>query len=190
MQLHELKTKSRIRKKTRVGRGGKRGKTSGSGNKGQKARGTPRPEIRDVIKRIPKNRGYRFKSIKTKPRAVNIKVINEKFNDGEVVSPETLFAKKIINSKYGDTLKIKILSDGEIYKKIIVDNCLVSEKASEKIKKAGGEIREIKHNEANLARIKTARLREAGILSGKKINVQTKSKQEVKKVKVVKQKIK
>ena len=42
-----------------VGRGGKRGKTSGRGGKGQTARAgnKRRPELRDFIKRIPKLRG-------------------------------------------------------------------------------------------------------------------------------------
>ena len=48
-----------------VGRGGKHAKTSGRGGKGQTARAgnKRRPELRDVIKRLPKNRGYKFKSI-------------------------------------------------------------------------------------------------------------------------------
>src|SRR3989338_2907606 len=48
-----------------VGRGGRHGKTSGRGGKGQTARSgnKRRPELRDIIKRLPKNRGYQFKSI-------------------------------------------------------------------------------------------------------------------------------
>jgi ribosomal protein L15 len=48
-----------------VGRGGTRGKQSGRGGKGQTARSgnKRRPEMRDIIKKIPKLRGYRFKSI-------------------------------------------------------------------------------------------------------------------------------
>ena len=44
----------------RVGRGGKRGKTSGRGTKGQNARSgrKKRPEMRDIIKKLPKRRGY------------------------------------------------------------------------------------------------------------------------------------
>lgn len=140
MQLHELKRNTR-RKKIRVGRGGKRGKTSGRGHKGQKARGTPRPAIRDVIKKIPKRRGYSFKSIKAKSIVINLGLIDKKFNSGEIVSPATLLSKKVLNFKKGSIVNIKILSMGEINKKIIVERCLVSEKAVEKIKKAGGEIK-------------------------------------------------
>lgn len=48
-----------------VGRGGKHAKTSGRGGKGQTARAgnKRRPELRDIIKKLPKNRGYQFKSI-------------------------------------------------------------------------------------------------------------------------------
>ena len=51
-----------------VGRGGKHAKTSGRGGKGQTARAgnKRRPELRDIIKKLPKNRGYQFKS-KKKP---------------------------------------------------------------------------------------------------------------------------
>jgi len=49
-----------------VGRGGKHAKTSGRGGKGQTARAgnKRRPELRDIIKKLPKNRGYRFKSVR------------------------------------------------------------------------------------------------------------------------------
>ena len=49
-----------------VGRGGKHAKTSGRGGKGQTARAgnKRRPELRDIIKKLPKNRGYSFKSVR------------------------------------------------------------------------------------------------------------------------------
>ena len=49
-----------------MGRGGKHAKTSGRGGKGQTARAgnKRRPELRDIIKKLPKNRGYSFKSIR------------------------------------------------------------------------------------------------------------------------------
>lgn len=59
MKLHEIRSSSRSYKKRRVGRGGKRGKTSGRGTKGQKSRAGRRirPQIRDVMKKFPKKRG-------------------------------------------------------------------------------------------------------------------------------------
>lgn len=64
MQLHELKPKHKRKKRKRVGRGGKRGTYSGRGIKGQKARAGRRlkPVIRELIKRYPKLRGYKFKA--------------------------------------------------------------------------------------------------------------------------------
>ena len=66
MQIHNLKRKNKNKKDRIVGRGGKHAKTSGRGGKGQTARAgnKRRPELRDIIKRLPKRRGYRFKSIR------------------------------------------------------------------------------------------------------------------------------
>jgi len=59
MQLHQIQPIHKLKKKKRVGRGGKRGTYCGRGIKGQKARAGAkiRPEIRDLIKRIPKLKG-------------------------------------------------------------------------------------------------------------------------------------
>jgi large subunit ribosomal protein L15 len=66
MQIHNLKRTHKNKKDRIVGRGGKHAKTSGRGGKGQTARAgnKRRPELRDIIKKLPKNRGYRFKSIR------------------------------------------------------------------------------------------------------------------------------
>ncbi len=65
MQIHELKRTHKNKKDRLVGRGGKHAKTSGRGGKGQTARAgnKRRPELRDIIKKLPKNRGYSFASI-------------------------------------------------------------------------------------------------------------------------------
>lgn len=65
MQIHNLKRTHKNKKDRIVGRGGKHAKTSGRGGKGQTARAgnKRRPELRDIIKKLPKNRGYQFKSI-------------------------------------------------------------------------------------------------------------------------------
>ena len=69
MQFHNLKRSPSNRKSKQIGRGGTRGKTAGRGTKGQKARAgnKKRPEMRDIIKRIHKKRGYRFASIEDNP---------------------------------------------------------------------------------------------------------------------------
>lgn len=64
MQLHQLKPDHDLRAKKRVGRGGKRGTTSGKGTKGQKSRSGHRirPAERDLIQRLPKLRGFKNKT--------------------------------------------------------------------------------------------------------------------------------
>lgn len=63
MQLHEIQKPEGKKEKKRVGRGGKKGTYCGRGIKGQRARAGAkiRPALRDLIKKIPKIRGYRFK---------------------------------------------------------------------------------------------------------------------------------
>ncbi|HNW71501.1 MAG TPA: hypothetical protein PKZ36_02640 [Candidatus Paceibacterota bacterium] len=66
MQIHNIKRVHKNKKDRIVGRGGKHAKTSGRGGKGQTARAgnKRRPELRDIIKKLPKNRGYHFKSVR------------------------------------------------------------------------------------------------------------------------------
>lgn len=60
MQLHELQPFHATKTEKRIGRGGKRGTTSGRGTKGQKARAGHRirPAERDLIQQLPKKRGF------------------------------------------------------------------------------------------------------------------------------------
>lgn len=64
MQIHNLKRQHKNKKDRIIGRGGKHAKTGGRGGKGQTARAgnKRRPELRDIIKRLPKKRGYHFHS--------------------------------------------------------------------------------------------------------------------------------
>lgn len=142
MQSHNLKRKTPNKGTRQVGRGGKRGKTSGRGTKGQLARAghKVRPEIRDVIKRLPKLRGYSFKSIDWKPETVNLTKLDKSFSAGVTVSPESLLKAGLVRQVGGLMPKVKILSDGEISKKLTIKDCSVSAKAKEKIEAAGGKI--------------------------------------------------
>lgn len=60
MQLHELQPLHANKEEKRIGRGGKRGTTSGRGTKGQMSRAgrRVRPAQRDLIQRLPKLRGF------------------------------------------------------------------------------------------------------------------------------------
>lgn len=146
MQSHNLKRKTKNRKAPKVGRGGKRGKTSGKGTKGQKARAGRklRPEMRDIIKKIPKLRGHgKNRATATMSGsvqnavAINLSKVEKYFKDGDTVSLVTLIEKRVVGPS---TKKVKILSVGEISKKITIENLPISAGAKEKIEKAGGKI--------------------------------------------------
>ena len=144
MQLHQIRPIHKRKKGKRIGRGGKRGTYSGRGIKGQKARAGRKlkPIVRELLKRYPKLRGYKFGPKKDKNLAiVNLATLEKIFSDGEKVSPKILIEKKIIRKIKGKIPLVKILGKGEINKKLVFENCLFSEKAKEKIKKAGGSIK-------------------------------------------------
>lgn len=142
MQLHNLKRNNPNKKKRQIGRGGDRGKTSGRGTKGQSARAgnKKRPQMRDIIKKLPKLRGYRFNGRFEKRAVVNLSDLNV-FEDGAVITKEVLFKKDMIRKVSGKYPKTKILGMGEISKKVSIEGCEVSATAKEKIEKAGGSIK-------------------------------------------------
>lgn len=146
MQLYELKPIHKRKKPKRVGRGGKRGTYAGRGIKGQKARAGRRlkPVIRELIKKYPKLRGYRFKAKINKQKVkviVNLETLDKKFKAEEKITPEILLERKIIRKIKGRLPKVKILGKGEIKKALIIEGCQVSKQAKEKIEKAGGTIK-------------------------------------------------
>jgi large subunit ribosomal protein L15 len=143
MKIHNLKRKTLNKKTAIVGRGGKRGKTSGRGGKGQTARAghKVRPEMRDIIKKMPKLRGYAFNTRNEKPLIVNVGDLELLFSNGDTVSPQTLVEKGIVELDVGKNPRIKILSMGDLSKKLTISNCLVSAEAKAKIEKAGGTVK-------------------------------------------------
>jgi large subunit ribosomal protein L15 len=142
MELHTLKREHPNKKARLIGRGGTRGKTSGRGGKGQTARAgnKRRPEMRDIIKKIPKLRGYRFASHNKKPSPVNVGSLNV-FEVGSVVSPATLFEKNLIRKVGGKLPSVKILGGGDISIKLSIVGCIVSKTAKDKIEKVLGSIK-------------------------------------------------
>lgn len=143
MQLNELKRDTKNKDKKRVGRGGIRGKTSGRGTKGQKARAGHkiRPDFREKLKKLPKLRGYRMKSIADKPLVVNLAALETSFKAGETITPSLLLERKLIRGRKGATVSaVKILGTGEITKAVTITGCEVSASAKLKIEKAGGTI--------------------------------------------------
>jgi len=143
MQIHQIRPINKKKKRKRVGRGGKRGSYSGRGIKGQKARAGRKmpPFIREVIKRYPKLRGYRFAKRQDDLVFVNLEVLEKKFKESETVNARILLEKKLIRRIKGKTPKVKILGKGELTKTLTVKGCDVSKSAKEKIEKAGGTIK-------------------------------------------------
>ena len=155
MDLSNLKTKNKRTRGKRVGRGGKRGTTSGAGTKGQKSRSGKgiQPGFRGGDNRIwqlfPKQRGassrpgskrphrkHRFaKYPKSQYIALNLGKL-QPFHDGDTVSPATLSEKGIV--PLGSP--VKILGTGQRKKKLVFQDIAVSESAKSMIEKAGGTI--------------------------------------------------
>lgn len=149
MQLHELKPTQPRQSAKRIGRGGKRGKTSGKGHKGQKARAgnSMRPEMRDIIKKLPKLRGHgknRARTVnaeKERPVAVNVAALETAFEAGATVSPKTLVAAGVVMASAKRAPLVKILGAGEIKKKLVIEGCQISQSAKVKIEAAGGSVK-------------------------------------------------
>lgn len=138
MQLHELKPEEKRKKKKRRGRGKKYGMYSGRGIKGQKARAGHKlqPAIRRFIKRYPKKRGYRFKSLQEKPEVVNVGRLNRLFEEGDEVTPKTLSKKGLVSGGK----EVKILGKGKLEKGLTLKDVEISKSAREKVEKAGGKV--------------------------------------------------
>jgi len=141
LQLHNLKPLKKKRK--RVGRGGSRGGTSGKGHKGQKARSGSSSELKPFFeggqmplsRRLP-CRGF-TNIFKKNYLIISLSELDRRFNDGEKVDKKSLREKGLIKGKK-DPL-VKVLSNGEITKKLDIHADRFSKSAVEKIEKAGGK---------------------------------------------------
>jgi len=142
MSLHNFEPpKGSSFKKRRVGRGigSGMGKTATRGGKGQSARRQINPNFEGgqtpIQRRLPVKKG--FTNINHKVYAiVNLDDLENLFQEGEEVTPETLYSKGIVSpSKDG----IKVLAFGELSKKLTVRAHKFSAKAAEAIAAKGGE---------------------------------------------------
>lgn len=138
MQIHELKVNKKKNRK-RIGRGGKRGTYSGRGMKGQKSRSGAKKDPlfeggrSSLIDRLKKTRG--FKSSKAKKININLDDLEKNFKSGDNVDIESLIKSKLI-SRLEAKRGVKILGDGKLTKKLVVDkNILLSKSAEKAIKK-------------------------------------------------------
>ena len=148
MQTNTLKASTPRIRSTRVGRGGKRGKTSGRGMKGQNARAghRKRPEIRDIIKKLPKLRGHgknRSRTVRINRLAyvpINLRALELAFSAGDTVTPATLYKKGLAQTRAGKIKEIKILGTGTLTKALTVSGVIASDAAKSAIEKAGGSL--------------------------------------------------
>jgi large subunit ribosomal protein L15 len=149
MQHHHLaRPKSLKRPYRRVGRGqsSTRGKQSGRGGKGQTARAgnKRRPELRDIIKKLPKRRGYgknRGRTVdgtRLDAVAISVERLSTMFESGVEITYALLAEKRIIRAR---TMQpVKIVGGGELTKKLSLKGISVSASARAAIEKAGGSI--------------------------------------------------
>lgn len=139
MKLHTLQPAEGSRRKAhRVGRGSSSGwgKTSKRGQKGQKARNSVRLGFEGgqtpLFQRLPK-RG--FNNINRKEYAiVNVESLN-RFEDGAVVTPETLIEAGLIKKELDG---VKVLGQGKLERKLTVKATKFSKAAKEAIEACGG----------------------------------------------------
>ncbi|MDD3607572.1 MAG: 50S ribosomal protein L15 [Candidatus Moranbacteria bacterium] len=149
MQIHQIGNNKKLRK--RIGRGGKKGTYSGRGIKGQGSRsGYSRRSTFEggrttLVALTKKLKGFK-RLVKNDKKIINLQKIDKKFTVGETVNLESLRTKGLIGK---NDKEVKILSDGELTKKVNFSNMAVSKAAEEKIKKMGGEIKNI-HQEVRL----------------------------------------
>ena len=145
MNLHTLKTNPGSKHKIkRLGKGESsgQGKTSGKGHKGQKARSGSGVRVgfeggqMPIHRRLPK-RGFNNVRFADKVVVVNTAHLQKFFEEGDTVNEESLRAKGLVKGAFD---QIKVLSNGNLSKKLTVSVDALSTSAKEKIEKAGGTV--------------------------------------------------
>lgn len=141
MELHTLTNTHRpAKRRKRVGRGmgSGLGKTCGRGQKGAGSRAGYKTRARyeggqlPLYRKVP-GRGFSNKRFQKKLDAINLSHIEMHFADGDVVNMQTLKKAGLVG---GSSNGIKILSEGEITKKVRIEANAMSKKAEEKLQQA------------------------------------------------------
>lgn len=131
----------------RLGRGigsGKGGHTVGRGQKGQKSRDTIGILFegikvkKSLIKKLPLQRGKDKNKPHPKPIIIKLAYLNL-LPAGSKVNLDLLVKEGIVKKEDAKELGIKILGDGDIKKKLVIE-VPISKSAAKKIEKAGGKI--------------------------------------------------
>jgi large subunit ribosomal protein L15 len=150
LNLSNLKPAQKRVDRKRIGRGlgSGKGRYSGRGIKGQKARsGSHKMRAgfeggqMPLYMRVGKQRGATSKDampigpFRTFTQAVNLRDLERVFADGDTVNVEVLVEKGLVKNTRAD---VKILGSGDLKKKLSVTAHAFSETAREKITAAGG----------------------------------------------------
>ncbi len=149
MKLHDLKPAPGSTKRRKVvgrGRGSGRGTTAGRGGKGQTARsGASIPAWFEggqmpLVRRLPK-RGF-TNIFKKAYGIINVETL-ERFEPGQVVTPELLLSRGLIRVQPDG---VKVLGAGALTKPLTVHAHKFSQSAVAKIEAAGGKVQVIKRD--------------------------------------------
>jgi large subunit ribosomal protein L15 len=148
--LHAPKGANKKRRILGRGQGSGRGTTAGKGNKGQKSRSGGKTYVGFEGGQMPlyrrlAQRGFSNFPFKKEFQVVNVEEIEKRFENGEIVSVDTLKAKGLIKGR----VPVKILGEGDITKKLDVQIDVLSASAKEKFEKAGGTVADGKKNGGN-----------------------------------------
>ena len=143
LKLHHLRPAPGSKKeRTRVGRGeASKGKTSGRGTKGTKARYQVRPGFDGggvrLVMRTPKLRGFK-NPFRVEYQVVNLEKLEALYPQGGSVTVADLVAKGAVRKNE----LVKVLGNGDLSVKLNVSVDKVSRSAAEKIVAAGGSVSE------------------------------------------------
>ena len=140
--VHQGIHKNKKRKRIGRGPGSGHGKTSGRGHKGYYSRAGSSRRLSfeggqmPLARRIAK-RGFSNAKFAAVVKIVNLSQLDSTFEDGDVVSVESLTEKGVIKGKFD---KIKVLGNGELSKKLTIQVHAISSSAKDKVSKAGGTV--------------------------------------------------
>ncbi len=140
--VHRGIQKNKQRKRIGRGPGSGHGKTSGRGHNGYYSRSGASRRVgfsggQMPLARIIAKRGFNNNEFADKVLAINVSVLEAKFQDGDTVNPTTLAERGLAKGTFD---LIKVLGNGDLTKKLTVQVHRLSRSAEEKIQKAGGTV--------------------------------------------------
>ena len=139
--VHRGIQKRKSRKRIGRGPGSGHGKTAGKGHKGAYSRTGTAQRIGFAGGQVPLARrlakvGFNNKYFARKVAIINLSVLEERFTNGETVTPEVLAERGLVKGNFDE---IKILGTGKLTRKLTVRVHAFSKSAEERINAAGGK---------------------------------------------------